>query len=466
MKLGNKGFAISSVLYMALVVFLILITSLLAMMGGRKNILDKLRNDAFANVNGIPEKGTNTNVELDIAFPTMTDNMIPIVYTPTGLVVKADTEGNKNRNWYNYNQRKWANAILVTQASRAYYQSADPGTTINTDDILAYFVWIPRYKYVVNTTTKAIAIVFENKTVGKSSGTGTDTSYYTHPAFTWDGTELNGIWVGKFETSGSMANSYSSGLTGLRILPGKEPISNESVKKMFLNSRKMEVKGNIYGFSQTGTNNVSKILSCTTFVTGTSKCDDDSCMTYCGTIENDSNKLDTHVLKNTEWGAVALLSQSQYGINATLTPNTTDCTGGDCEKLSYLVSSDQSTTGNMYGIYDMSGGLWEITMGYYGTIVFREEALVNYEINTKYYDKYIGGGAAINGDANNLENSLSVLAEYHFSTRGGAGSNPNYVGIYKRSSLKYNENTFLGASDVDSTPSETTGFRISLVIWE
>lgn len=55
MHLNNKGFAISSVLYLALILFLILIVALLAMMGSRKNILDKMRNDAYNNINDITQ---------------------------------------------------------------------------------------------------------------------------------------------------------------------------------------------------------------------------------------------------------------------------------------------------------------------------------------------------------------------------------------------------------------------------
>lgn len=55
MHLNNRGFAISSVLYLALVLFLILIVSLLAMMGSRKNILDKMRKDAYNSINGVTQ---------------------------------------------------------------------------------------------------------------------------------------------------------------------------------------------------------------------------------------------------------------------------------------------------------------------------------------------------------------------------------------------------------------------------
>ena len=107
-------------------------------------------------------------------------------------------------------------------------------------------------------------------------------------------------------------------------------------------------------------------------------------------------------MKNTEWGAVAYLTQSQYGrckdnkctevrinnsgsyitgMSATLEPTcgytesneTCNWYGGPTDlnvlesgniKGYYLTASQESsTTGNYSGIYDMSGGSWEYVMG-------------------------------------------------------------------------------------------------------
>lgn len=474
MRLNNKGFAISSILYMALVLFLILIMALLTMMSSRKTILDKSRKDTYNALNNIEEFETNINSDLDIAKPTMTDNMIPIVYSPSGVILKADVSDinpDENiynpRNWYNYNQKKWANAVLVSSASLSKYQNLAPGENINQDDILAYFVWIPRYSYAVDSTNKIINVKFENKSVAKSTGTGTGTSYYTHPAFTFDSKELEGIWVGKFETSGGMnLEKNSNGHTGLKILPGVESISGFPPKQMFLNARKMELKGNIYGFPQSGTNNIHEILSCTTTIYGDNKCEDDTCMTYCGTIENDSNNIDSHVLKNTEWGAVALLSQSKYGINKSLdvNDNQNHCTGGGCQSISYIVNTNQSTTGNVYGIYDMSGGYWDFTMGYYGTISFKEDTLNNYQISNNYYDMYVSS-TGIKGDATNNDNLTHGKGYFTFPTsgklftRGGNNADGVYAGIFTYYGRSYN------GDQITDYP-ELVGFRISLAIWK
>lgn len=53
MKLNNKGFAISTILYMILIMAVILITLTLSLLGNRKVILDKIKEDAKNNIYGI-----------------------------------------------------------------------------------------------------------------------------------------------------------------------------------------------------------------------------------------------------------------------------------------------------------------------------------------------------------------------------------------------------------------------------
>ena len=83
--------------------------------------------------------------------------------------------------------------------------------------------------------------------------------------------------------------------------------------------------------------------------------------------------------KNDEWGAAAYLSHSKYGINTEVRLNNyynndykTGC-GASIANASESTSCDisygssstypQSTTGNINGIFDMSGGAWERVMG-------------------------------------------------------------------------------------------------------
>jgi len=57
LKLNNKGFAISSIMYIILVLAVVLISLTLAILSSRKLILDKLKQDVFENIyNQLPRK--------------------------------------------------------------------------------------------------------------------------------------------------------------------------------------------------------------------------------------------------------------------------------------------------------------------------------------------------------------------------------------------------------------------------
>ena len=73
-------------------------------------------------------------------------------------------------------------------------------------------------------------------------------------------------------------------------------------------------------------------------------------------------ELNSHLTKNSEWGAVAYLAYSSYGRNQNnITVNQlSNSTGGEINQI----NTNQSTTGNLYGIYDMSGSVWEYVAAY------------------------------------------------------------------------------------------------------
>ena len=305
--------------------------------------------------------------------PELDDGMIPVVFdTSTGTVVK--TISSSDSSWYDYSNQEWANAVLVKESgtqTRAYYK-ANPGVTINQADILAYYVWIPRYKYQIWSTDnnnkkgkeQTINIIFEDK---NSISTGTQVGeYITHPAFWWDndsdgvrdaGEELAGIWVGKFETTGTASSPT--------ILPDVSSLSSPKVSVQFTTAQLLG--GSTYGIT---------------------------------------TKSDSHMMKNSEWGAAAYLSHSKYGVNREVYINNsrshyTGRSGGnvggktsinktytaqtsttqynsygyytwDGYLLDYNTNTKSSTkdlmkvastTGNITGIYDMSGGAWEYVMG-------------------------------------------------------------------------------------------------------
>src|SRR5574344_1978086 len=284
--------------------------------------------------------------------PELYQGLVPVKYDASGNTVVADIYDN----WYDYTSHNWANAVLVncsdSTIKNKYFDSnmklldSVVGTTITDSDILQYYVWIPRYKYLLwnaangSSNPQAISITFEDKATTKSSGT-TNGTWLTHPAFTFGTTELNGIWVGKFENSGSTS--------ALTIKPNITSLRNLTVGDMFNSVRNIE-------------------------------------NSYASNYGIDATEIDTHMMKNMEWGAVAYLSSSIYGrySNSTtciasgcevwINPNssyTTGCAGASvsasstpaCNAWNTSTGVNASTTGNQYGIYDMSGGSWEYVMG-------------------------------------------------------------------------------------------------------
>ena len=250
-------------------------------------------------------KNTVTPVYTDTSganAPVLAEGMIPVVYDEgLGYWIKADTDAG----WYNYTDKIWANAVMVkTDAtegvecskSRSYYMNAPAYTPVKEEDILAYYVWIPRYKYKLfnatyasGTSAQVIDVTFENGT--STTGTVTCTyasngaetcqnkangNWYTHPAFTMinasgNKTELKGIWVGKFETSGST--------TTPTVKPGVSSLKKITVANMY---------------------STGLIFRSTDYITS-----------------NGINQSDSHMMKNIEWGAVAYLKQSNYGLGIT-----------------------------------------------------------------------------------------------------------------------------------------------------
>ena len=139
--------------------------------------------------------------------PILDTGMVPVKITNDGTVTTVATN---DSTWYNYQNQEWANAVLVKENGvKTRTENKTVGTVIDQDDILAYYVWIPRYKYAFSEQTKCgcidgvnetdypscyenselipdntynnprtIDIVFENGTPAKSNGTAIGTSYY------------------------------------------------------------------------------------------------------------------------------------------------------------------------------------------------------------------------------------------------------------------------------------------------
>ena len=285
--------------------------------------------------------------------PVLASNMIPVYYDETAETWKKADLANLNNTykWYNYNNGMWANAVTVTSSSRSKYLNASIGTSISMNDITTMWVWIPRFNAVTpsnyNGGTKdnpgAIDVTFV-----KQNEPAID-------AFTFGDKQLSGFWYAKFEVSHSTlassttnnnlgcATTTCSNANGIIIKPNVKSLRYNNISNFFFASRSMEQTGNSFGFVST--------------------------------------EVDTHMSKNNEWGAVAYLTQSIYGRCS----NSTNCTEvGINNNSNYItgygapagssssvtngayntdLGKDASTTGTIYGIYDMSGGAYEYVMG-------------------------------------------------------------------------------------------------------
>lgn len=70
--------------------------------------------------------------------------------------------------------------------------------------------------------------------------------------------------------------------------------------------------------------------------------------------------------KNSEWGAMAYLTESKYGRNGTAVTRNGEKVNNyiTTGQGNYVSKINQSTTNNVYGIYDTVGGAYEYTAGY------------------------------------------------------------------------------------------------------
>lgn len=352
---------------------------------------------------------------LNGADPVLTDNLVPVVIADDGTVTKA----NLYNEWYSYEDKKWANAVVLKDNSINYgYKEVIPEGNIES-----YFVWIPKYSYqiwdlgdyssltTIGSKERAIQIKFGlTNTVDKKIGECTTPmndagtqglagesgnckvgDYMTHPAFLAFGT--NGLWIGKFETGYDGATSTSS---------AGDDVSDSS---------KIIIKPNSYSWRSVSLGNMFK-----------------ASFDY---LRNE----DSHMMKNTEWGVVAYLSHSIYGTcgdnlctEVRINNNTSYVTGYAAKVQPILGSVNSSTDGNQYGtvsagkdgtyavnysnnlsnvasttgnrsgIYDMSGGIFELVMGFNTNAITVDgesglTTLYNDFFNDTNYTKYWDGYA-------------------------------------------------------------------------
>ena len=354
---------------------------------------------------------TYTEGILNGTDPILEEPLIPVTIESDGTVKRADLESE----WYSYANKEWANAvILFDESANANYQ---PGDTILESAIESYFVWIPKYRYqlwdlgqydsltsIDTSKVHEIPIIFgdyntsddvdgECATPMTSGATGNCAvgDYMTHPAFI--SIPSTGFWVGKFETG------YRGATSTIEASQNINDSSKIIIKPKVYNWRGIQVANAFY------------------------------------TSYDYQRDLDSHMMKNTEWGAVAYLQHCAYGSSTSVRINNNSdyitgyaanneptcvwhgtsandpcnqhCNDGSCN-TAYPNSILASTTENISGIFDMSGGGWELTMavmldeesnpmsGYssasnsgFNGINYDGSVTVGYEWpDKKYYDTY------------------------------------------------------------------------------
>ena len=332
-------------------------------------------------------------------------NMIPVKYTGSTINAQwtslTNPEDSSNQgNWYNYNNKQWANAVTVKDPSKYRSQTR----VVDKSDILGFWVYIPRYAYEVmrrDGTDKPVPaqnflISFEKATTPKrypaeaNCGAGKDYrtqcdldrsyikgqpsnqgTWATHPAFTFGTKELNGIWFAKFETTGTN--------TQPTVLPNERHIEGAFSG--------IEHVGGFYALAKTmGVNDPNNVGGNTSGV---------------DVFQNNHHlaKLSSRMVNNNDWGAATYLSASKYGagyngvqINAngaehSSSYGTTGCgpqsdgntnryndpgalgtsqaCGNADRAYNGALGQLASTTNNPTGIYDMSGGGYEYVAASY-----------------------------------------------------------------------------------------------------
>ena len=326
---------------------------------------------ALSNTRSVFEGG-NWNSTLGICTPKLGNNMVGVYWsdgskndngtykaslTSTAIEITSDQEGFSWNDWYNYRaeitekldskQSRWANAKSTVDGS--------------------YFVWIPRYEYKIlsgehTSTAGKIDVQFINNNIT----TATKEGYKVHLAFTtnlalggWD-KEISGIWVAKYEMSMEQTTDNGKTWNNIKLKSGNVSLSNTT---------RAASKPNNYSW------NYINISNCF-----------DNSLNYSSKQNTGAN---SHLMKNSEWGAIAYLTHSQYGRNgneigmntygpetkegettyynevtgygSSGTGRTTEENIAEDNRYNGKYGMNASTTGNLYGVYDISGGCWEYT---------------------------------------------------------------------------------------------------------
>ena len=397
----------------------------------------------------IGDDGINTigyDKEKEVNSPKITSStdentgLIPIKWNGSNWVVCNEDDPE----WYNYSAEDiqvtaedgttqtvpamtWANAMLSDGTLKK--GTAQPGDVVPDTQEGSMFVWIPRYAYSINKyktdgpgdeangTTQGITTVefLKGNTNIGSSGTeyptdydadsvavGTATPMIVHPAFTFGGTNLTGIWVAKFEASMAETNNNTvedNNVTNktVKIVPNVESWRYIQIGNIFTNCLNMK------------NNEIYKMASGT----------------------------DSHLMKNSEWGAITYLAASQYGVIPAKNGSGTSYTEDETTKYhsytgnkNYKGNTNQSTTGNISGVYDMNGGAWEYVAAYWDNgspyLGASNQGTSTYFPSNKLDSKYSAYWDRYESSQYEIENGANIWNNYAELENDDGGNKGNY----------------------------------------
>lgn len=305
---------------------------------------------------------------------------------------------NSNDDWYAYKDNSGTKAQVnvpeLVDGMTAIKYSTDSDLTAGSKWANAMtkdgsmWVWIPRYAYKITYTNSSdksaggtINIAFlkdatneflDNTIQGEIKTNINDVKYTTNgdgtksqvqwlvaPAFTLGAESIKGFWFAKFEASNTKASATND--------PDDPDLT-------------LQIKPNVTSWRNISAANI--FTACLNLTNSTNY------KTYFNNVSN----VDTHMTKNVEWGAVAYLAHSKFGLNGKeigINANSSYKTGIGNDGSSVYnteVGKNSSTTKNVYGVYDMSGGAWEYVAACYKT---ENATKLTDNKDTAYINKYI-----------------------------------------------------------------------------
>ena len=378
----NDGITLIA-LVITIIVLLILAGITISMLTGENGILTKVKEakektkqaeqeETYAlesvlnSINSSAPSTDGYNESKEVNSPKITQGMIPVKWNGTNWQVCSQDDNE----WYSYKDKKWANIML----SDGKYKSdtVNVEQVVKDDELGSMYVWIPRYAYTVDNTSKKMNVTFvkgntnegvNGETFTTDESVDTKTTKLVHPGFNLGGTALTGIWVAKFEASGTDKNGNAVGNASSTSNEEQYHPDETTIAKSLPN--KISWRHITIGESEKRSMDIT-------------------------TTDKDKfgiNYTSSHLIKNSEWGTVAYLSYSEYGsvpqINGvgSLVSNSHwyDMYTGQGPKsngneswYNYDAAHNYntetgvlaSTTGDTTGVYDMNGGAWERVAAY------------------------------------------------------------------------------------------------------